>query len=74
MLAVGLMSGTSLDGIDAALCEISEKGQKTKLKLLEFVTYPLEDTLVKKIKMACFKESSAFDLICLWRNSAGEET
>ncbi len=64
MLAVGLMSGTSLDGIDAALCEISGHGQKTKLKLLEFVTYPLEDTLVKKIKMACFKESSSVDLIC----------
>jgi len=40
MLAVGLMSGTSLDGIDAVLCEISGSGLSTQIKELAFETYP----------------------------------
>lgn len=40
MLAVGLMSGTSLDGVDAVLCEISGSGLTTEIKELAFETYP----------------------------------
>ncbi|MSP64979.1 MAG: anhydro-N-acetylmuramic acid kinase, partial [Bacteroidetes bacterium] len=45
-IVVGLMSGTSVDGIDAAVISIKGKGVSTKFKLLSFetVTYP------KKIK------------------------
>jgi anhydro-N-acetylmuramic acid kinase len=41
-LAVGLMSGTSLDGVDAALVRISGPAEKPVLHLLSFVTvaYP----------------------------------
>jgi len=41
-LVVGLMSGTSVDGIDAALVEISGSGEKSSLRLIEFITtaYP----------------------------------
>jgi anhydro-N-acetylmuramic acid kinase len=41
---VGLMSGTSLDGLDVALCKVSGHGQSTKIKLLEFdtVAYSVE--------------------------------
>jgi len=34
MLAVGLMSGTSLDGVDAVLCEITGKDETTTVKQL----------------------------------------
>ena len=41
MLAVGLMSGTSLDGVDAALVEISGVDESTDVKLRSFVTVPM---------------------------------
>ncbi|MDP1993739.1 MAG: anhydro-N-acetylmuramic acid kinase, partial [Ignavibacteria bacterium] len=46
---VGLMSGTSLDGVDAALIELSGSGTKTKIKQLGFITHPFPRGLKKKI-------------------------
>jgi anhydro-N-acetylmuramic acid kinase len=37
---VGLMSGTSADGIDAALAEISGSGKNSHLRLIKFITVP----------------------------------
>ncbi len=39
-LAVGLMSGTSMDGVDAALVRISGPAQQPRVRLLAFVTIP----------------------------------
>lgn len=64
MYAIGLMSGTSLDGIDAALCEVQGSGKDTKIKLIEFITHPMSSELIEKIRKACFKETSSVDLIC----------
>ncbi|MGI8767500.1 MAG: anhydro-N-acetylmuramic acid kinase [Propionibacteriaceae bacterium] len=44
-LVVGLMSGTSVDGIDAALVKITGAGPGVEVELLAFGTYPLEDHL-----------------------------
>jgi len=37
---IGLMSGTSLDGLDIALCTITGAGKATKVKLDAFITVP----------------------------------
>lgn len=64
MYAVGLMSGTSLDGIDAALVEIDNFGKKTKIKLIEFITISIPLDVKDEIKRACSEEQSSVDLIC----------
>lgn len=63
-LAVGVMSGTSLDGVDAALVDIQESGLETKLELIEFVSYPLGSKVVEKIKEVLSIETSSVDKIC----------
>lgn len=37
---IGLMSGTSLDGVDVALTEVRGRGTSTKVRLLMFRSYP----------------------------------
>lgn len=64
MLAIGLMSGTSLDGIDAALVEITGSGVDTKVKLLEFITLDMDDNIKNEIKEACLEEKSSVEGIC----------
>lgn len=64
MLAVGLMSGTSLDGIDAALVEIKGSGINTKVNLLEFETFKIPSEIKNEIKKSCLEDESSVDLIC----------
>ena len=40
---VGLMSGTSVDGIDAALCAIEGHGAQARVRLIDFRTTPFTD-------------------------------
>lgn len=62
--AVGLMSGTSLDGIDAALVKIEGCGEDTKVELLEFINIDMEDDIKKEIKKCCDINNSNVELIC----------
>jgi len=39
-LIIGLMSGTSFDGLDIALCKCSGAGLNTTIELLQFATMP----------------------------------
>jgi anhydro-N-acetylmuramic acid kinase len=52
MIAVGLMSGTSLDGIDAALVRILPRDAGYVIDLLNFVTVPFDNTLDRQLRAA----------------------
>lgn len=42
-IIIGLMSGTSLDGLDIALCKIKGSGVNSKLEILHFETLPYNE-------------------------------
>src|ERR1700744_3142194 len=42
-LGIGLMSGTSLDGLDIALCRFKGNGLNTQFELLNFITIPYHE-------------------------------
>jgi anhydro-N-acetylmuramic acid kinase len=64
MLAIGLMSGTSLDGVDAALVEISGVDESTDVRLRSFDTLPMSQETRKRIERACDPEQSSSRLLC----------
>lgn len=52
---MGLMSGTSLDGIDAALVEIAARGGRTggyDVRLVSFLTQPFAGPLLERLRAA----------------------
>lgn len=72
VLAIGLMSGTSLDGIDAALVEITGSGTDTKVGLLAFTTTPFSKALREKLLTTVLgKTGGSFDL-CLINTLIGK--
>ena len=60
---IGLMSGTSLDGLDVALCEVSDSGKNTKVTLKEFQTVPYSDTTKAEIRKVFAKKQSIFNIL-----------
>ncbi len=48
-LAVGLISGTSMDGVDAALVRLGGPAEKPRVQLLAFSTAPYPKAVVRKL-------------------------
>ena len=61
---IGLMSGTSADGVDAALVEIVGHGLSTRIELIAFNTFPFEEELRLRIFNLFDPETSSVDEIC----------
>ncbi|TAE34075.1 MAG: anhydro-N-acetylmuramic acid kinase [Cytophagales bacterium] len=62
---IGLMSGTSLDGLDVALCRISGSGPATKVRIEHFQTVSYTDDLKERIRAVFAKSQVDFEHLCL---------
>ena len=61
---IGLMSGTSADGIDAAVVEIEGHGVETRVALLAFETFPFPPGVREAILALCHPETGRVDDLC----------
>ena len=62
---IGLMSGTSLDGLDVALCSFEGNGLQTKIELLQFITVAFDEEFKKEIKTIFSKKNIDLEKLCL---------
>ncbi|MFY8035686.1 MAG: anhydro-N-acetylmuramic acid kinase [Cyclobacteriaceae bacterium] len=62
---IGLMSGTSLDGLDVALCKFRGHGLDTKVQLIAFETFSYDAAFKQEIKSVFAKEVVSLEKVCL---------
>lgn len=62
---IGLMSGTSLDGLDIALCQFTGTGLQSRFKLLQFVTIPYTGTFKTEVRSVFAKREVDLEKVCL---------
>jgi anhydro-N-acetylmuramic acid kinase len=70
---VGLMSGTSLDGLDIAVCEIEYAGKLTTVTVKEFTTINYTPEFKENIKAVFSKHTVALEKVCLLNEWIGIE-
>jgi anhydro-N-acetylmuramic acid kinase len=68
---IGLMSGTSADGVDAVLVDVEGSGRATQCHVLAFVTVPLPAGVRQRVLALCASEARVEDL-CLANFALGE--
>jgi anhydro-N-acetylmuramic acid kinase len=64
-LIIGLMSGTSLDGLDIALCRFRGNGRDTELEVLRFETVPYDSSFKEEVKSVFSKDQVSLEKVCL---------
>lgn len=69
---IGLMSGTSLDGLDVAYCKISASALETKLSLIHFHTFPYDPIIKERIRKVFAKTTIDFPYLAMLHESLGQ--
>jgi anhydro-N-acetylmuramic acid kinase len=62
---IGLMSGTSLDGLDIALCAVSGAGENTTVNILEFETINYTEDIKTEIRKVFAQKTIDFQHLAL---------
>jgi anhydro-N-acetylmuramic acid kinase len=71
MIVIGLMSGTSADGVDVAVCEITGSPPDIHLKLLQHTLQPYAVNFQARIIRACSLEHGRVDELCRLSSEIG---
>jgi len=64
-LIIGLMSGTSFDGLDVALCKIKGSGPRTEVELVKFETTSYESDFKEELKTIFSRHDADLEKVCL---------
>src|SRR3712207_2840072 len=64
MLVIGLISGTSIDAIDAALVDIEREGVRLRLNLRAFMMQPFAPALRERVRALMPPESGSTAQVC----------
>src|SRR5574337_397860 len=72
MLVIGLMSGTSADGIDAALCDLTGAPPSLQARMVHTIFVPFEEDFQQRIYHAGHPQTSHIDDICELSFDLGE--
>jgi anhydro-N-acetylmuramic acid kinase len=72
-MVIGLMSGTSMDGLDIALCLINGAGRDTKFELKAFKTVDYTNDFKEKILSIFSKEMVSLETLCLLNAWVGKQ-
>ncbi len=62
--AVGIMTGTSLDGVDLALVALDGVGDNITCELLHFISLPLANDLKERLTAVCHDDTAKVSQIC----------
>jgi anhydro-N-acetylmuramic acid kinase len=69
---IGLMSGTSFDGLDIAHCSIEGNGRATKVRLNHFVTIPYPEDFKSELKKIFSVKHGEIELLTLLHSKIGK--
>ncbi|UTA68535.1 anhydro-N-acetylmuramic acid kinase [Emticicia sp. 21SJ11W-3] len=62
---IGLMSGTSMDGLDIALCRFRKSGGETEIELVDFDTISFAEDIKDEIRKVFAKKEIDFQQLCV---------
>ncbi len=71
-IILGLMSGTSLDGLDLALCAFTGYGNSTKVEVLHHTTIPYPTSVIEQLKTVCSQPTVSLAQVCLLNAGLGQ--
>lgn len=70
---LGLMSGTSLDGLDIALCAINGYGSTTSVTVKKFITISYKDEFRQEVMELFAKKNVSLEKLCLLNEWIGKQ-